>query len=433
MSRLRNVVLVAVFFCLGAGLPFSIFGMPLYIGTQVASFLILASVVIWVLAWFLRQTRLDLWQVGVCAWVLLCALVSMISNTLIFRQGMNQWVMALYVLMPLVVIFPFKLAQVRFGEAIDGLIIVGFLAAMLVVIDQFHRIAFLDAYQRGAAADQSLRRIVFAKTEMVFAWVVCFARLLHARSHSTQIRYGGALITVGYALFVVSEGRLAIGATLIGCAIYLVFFYRSSRKVLVISTLSVVAPIALWLVLEKYIRYLGSVGNMQTNDVSVAFRLVEYQHFKMFFDQTHGIGFGIMAGGGSNNILGFARQGAGHAHTSGDFGLELADIGLFAALFQFGYAGLLFVIFMTIAVVRKLWKAGSANSAEPNRVECGAIAAVTIGFLLSPLPMNFFSLSWTMEYGGMLWFLASLAIASRVQVTGTTVHVPQLIESPLFK
>jgi hypothetical protein len=411
MTRPRNVAIVASLLFLAAGIPLTVFGLPMYVGPIVAAILIAVGIAFRLAQILLLGEKTTRWELGMCIYVGYCIAVSLFSNTVLYPQSWDGWVPALYVLMPLLVILPFTMLDVAFIDGIDAIVLVAIAGSLLVIVDHIYPLAFLDQYRRVAVADPDLRRIVLVKTEMAFAFVVSFARLLDRRKTLTAVfRYAGSMIVIGFALFVISEGRLPISATVIGCAIYIVFFIHGKRKLAIVPIISVLMVIIAPLALEKYIDYVIAIGDLRQNDPSVSYRMTEYGYLKVLFDQTSGVGFGIMSQGGDHNtLLSFAAHYGGYLSGAGRLPVELADIGLFAALFQFGYLGFILVVCLTITVIRTLWKISRKGGPHPYKTEIGALAAVTIAFLISPLPMNFFSLDWTVQYGGLLWFLSSRA------------------------
>lgn len=413
MTQQRNIAFVASMYLLGAGFPFTLVGLPIYLGQEVAAAVILLGAMGWVWLVVRGVARIGRWEIGLIAYFAYCVIVSLISSTAIFPQSWTGWVPALYTIVPLLLIFPFKLMRVKIGDAATAIILVAVIGSLLVGIDQFYRIGFLDQYQRGSVFG-SIRRVVLVRTEMALALVMCFARLLDAKRWLRRLLYAGCIAVVTFALFVVSEGRLSIAGSMIGCFIYFFVMYKNSKKPFVTSIIIIVLAIVLPLLLGKYITYLSDIGDIRANDRGIAFRVIEYGYFEAAFEKTHGIGFGVMSAGESNhNVVSFASKRAGYMYGTGSYGVELSDLGLWAALFQFGYIGLALVVLMTVAVIRKLWIVGRANNSYPYRAECGAVAAVVIGFMISPLPINLFSLAWTVEYGGLLWFLAAAAVSPR--------------------
>lgn len=388
-------------------------GLPIYVGQEAAAAIILLGVMGWLFLVIRGNATFNLWEIGIIAYFAYCVLVSLISSTFLFPQAWTGWVPALYTIAPVLLIFPLRIMRVKLGEVVTAVILVALIGAIFQDVYQFYHIGFLDQYVRGSYLGSSKRLELF-RTEMAFAIVMCFARMLNTKTWFHLLFYLAVSLLVGYALFVVSEGRLPIAASITGCAIYLLVMYRHINKPLVTSVIVILAVAILPLMLGKYIHYFNNIGDMRLNDPGIAFRVIEYRHFGQMFEKTHGIGFGVMSGGANkNNIISFASNFGGYLYGTGSYGLELTDTGLWAAMFQFGYIGLALVIGMTWIVVRKLWRAGRASGTYPYRIECGAFAAVVIGLMISPVPTNFFSLGPYTQYGGLLWFMASVAISPR--------------------
>jgi hypothetical protein len=159
------------------------------------------------------------------------------------------------------------------------------------------------------------------------------------------------------------------------------------------------------LLLGKYLDKITSNAQYFNRDASVRFRTIEFQYFYDAFQHTYGLGFGVMSTGvGKKNILSYAANQAGYIYGTGSYGLGLSDIGIFSALTQFGYIGLIITLFMTGMASFKLIKYARA---DPRFWSAGAAGCLMLAFMLSPLPMNFFTLQWTVFVGNVLWFLAA--------------------------
>jgi len=411
MTKLRNIAFIASILLLCQGFPFSLVGLPQYLGQQVAAAVILLGGMGWAFLAIRGFVKIGPWEIGIIAFFAYCALVSLISNTLIFPQAWSGWVPAFYTIVPVLLILPLRAMRVKVGHVISAIILVAAVGAFLQDLDQFHNLGFLDQYVRGSYLG-STRRLELFRTEMAFALVMCFARLLNTKKWRRRLLDLTVILLVGFALFVVAEGRLPIAASIIGCSIYLLVMYKNSKKPLVVSICIILAVAILPALLGKYIHYLNNIGDIRVNDRGVAFRAIEWVHFETIFEKTHGIGLGVMStGADKNNVLSFATNYAGYLYGTGSYGAGLVDTGLWAAMFQFGYIGLALVIGMTVAVVRKLWMTGRVSDEYHNRIECGALAAVVIGFMISPLPTNFFTTVLYTQYGGLLWFLAATAVS----------------------
>jgi hypothetical protein len=385
-------------------------GLPQYLGGQVAAALILLGVMLWGLLVLRGFATIGFWEAGIIAFFAYCILVSLIYSTFLSPQPLTEWVPAIYTIVPVLLILPLKSMRVKLDEAFAAIILVAVIGAILQDFDQFHNLGFLDQYVHGSFLG-STRRLELFRNEMAFALVICFARLLNAKKLRRWLSCLAVLLLVGYALFVVAEARLPMSAVLIGCTLYLLVMYKNSKKPLVVSIVVILAVVILPVLLGRYIHYLNTIGDMRVNDTGLAFRALEWTHFNAAFEKTHGIGFGVMsAGAGKNNIISYANKYGGYLIGTGSSAVGLVDTGLWAAMFQFGYLGLAFVLGMNIIVIRKLWKAGRTSYAYLYRTECGALAVVLLGLLISPVPVNFFSVGTYSQDGGLLWFLAAAVL-----------------------
>lgn len=413
-SRVRAAF---VFFMvlLNGGFFFAVIGQPIFLGAWMS-----AAIIIFFTLYFLlfRRRPLDGWERGALALMGFYVLVSAISNTFFFPKGLQDWLPAFYGLAPLWLIFPMRALKVSSRDVCDAMIAVGVFTGLLLLVDHFVQFSFLEVYQRVATTDISLRRIVFLKSETAFALLVITARLATARRMSTALGAGIAFLIVGFALFVVSESRLAIAASLMACAVFSLFILRGRRAVAMVAVglccIALLSPI----VLAKYIDQIERTHSYARQDSSVAYRLIELRFFYGIFEKTHGVGFGMMSSGVGksnqmastrNNPIAYASQIYGIA-TGTNYGMYIADLGVMGALVQFGYIGLAAVVWMTLRVAFRLIRIGR-NSEFDSHKEAAAMGALALCFLLSPWPTNLYSMDWTAMCGGLCLFLASCCSA----------------------
>ena len=406
-SQLSRRLFIALLFAMPSGLPLSLFGVPAYISVQIQIVTIAALVSVRALQ-LLQRRWLDRWESTIVVFLLYCYFVSFISNTVFIPQPLDGWLPGLVVLVPLLLILALDAFRFTVREVIDGLLIAALFAAALVNVDRAVPIAGLNSYLHTAMHDTSLRRIVVMHNELGFAFVILVARLLNVRTMRNVLLYMAALALLSGPLFIVSETRLVIAAALIGLTLYALLVFRSTVKALVLSILAVIAAGLAPFVLGKYFEYAVAMGDL-SGDPSVRFRTIEILHFGRLFEQTAGFGFGLMSlSVNKPNILTDALFRDAALYGAPDYWLSLVDIRIYGALYQFGYVGLALVLALTLIVAYRLWQC-SRQPDYPQRDDVGAVAAIVVAFMLSPLPMNLFTAENTVTIGGMLWFLAARA------------------------
>lgn len=389
----------------------AILGLPRYYGRQIVAVIIVLLSMAYLLSKMAKSSKLDNWEIFSLIFLFVCFIVSFISNNYIYPQDVSGWVPALYLLTPIALIFALKAYRATAAGIIAGIVFAGASGAVIVVVDHFINLSVMDVYERAATVGLSDRRIVFLKTEAAIAASVIAARLILARGMKKRLINFLIAAPLFYSLLFISESRLAIAAVMIGTAIFALFVAKGKRKLKYIVIGLTVSVLFLPFALEKYVEQFKSSGYLE-EDASVVFRLLEMEHFKEYFEKTGGLGFGVMStGANKNNILAYSANKAGYDYGSGDYGMGLADIGIYAALYQFGWVGLILVLYMTLVAAIYMMRIARLDK---NAFDVGAVGAITLAYMLSPLPMNFFTLDSTAIDGGLLWALCGLLARSRV-------------------
>ena len=397
-----KIAFLVFLFYVSSGFPFALINVPIFYGSWVVSVIILIGTAIYMI--HRRGRRFDGWDRGILALMTLCLVVSAISNTLIFPQELSGWLPAFHTIMPLLLIFLLKAVNISSRDVATALVIIGVTAGILLTLDHALQFSFMEAYQRLATTDTSLRRIVFLKNELAFATIVIVSRIAFTRSSKAILIYLMLLAPIGYSLIVISESRLAIGATLMACAVFTVVVVRGTRLFAFLLAGGLAALIILPLALGKYIDQIERSRNYLEQDSSIRYRLVECEYFYNLFQKTSGVGFGIMSTGtDKKNPLAFAEQ--SYAMSTG-YGLYIADIGILSALVQFGYIGVVAVVAMTIKVGVFLLRNGRRSSL-PGHKEAAGLGAIVLCLFFNPWPLNLFTLQWTAMSGGLVWYVAA--------------------------
>lgn len=350
-----------------------------------------------------RYDRFELLSYAFFAW---CVGVSAYSNIFIFQQDYNRWVFATYVISPILVLPVVKLLKLRAEDLFNGLLWAGVAASFLVVFDQVVHLPFMEIFVRGASAGIE-RRMVFLKTESAFAAVILLARLGASPNLVKAIPTALLLMVVGVNLAVVTESRLAIAALGLAAVITALFAFKGARRAKVVFygalAASAIAPVVLW----KYIEQAFSYTDYAAQDVSVNWRIRTFEYFWPYFERTEGMGFGVMSlGPEAGNFMSWANNYAGIYAGIGRYPMLLNDVGITAALMQFGWVGLSLTVGFTVLMAVTLMRIGRTRS-----VETFAVGALALAYMISPLPINFFTLEWSNMTGAVVWSLAALSAA----------------------
>lgn len=401
--RLQTLFIVALLF-LWEGLPFTLFGMSNITANQIYAALILGTSLLNLFRGLVNRSRVTYWSVLPILFFIYACLCSFVYSTLIKPQPPQAWMIAIYTVTPLLTVFSLRSIRATTGDCINALLIAGFLGSALVIAVQLTNSHLLDFYIRGSAFG-SERRVVFFKLEAAFAAAIACIMLMNYSSPGKYLVHLVVLLVSAYNLFFLTESRLAMLAFFGAFGLAWLFLFRTKRKIISLS----LAPIALIPLLFYFIdRFLGkfeSLDKYLASDISTRWRVITIKEFSDYFDTTHGLGFGFMSGNPQyNNVIAHTSVYGGVPYGLPNYGLYLDDIGIYSALYQYGYVGLAFVLTMTLLCV---WRLGSAYKISRAYEPVCASGFMMFAFLLSPISMNYFTLFYAAHIGGLLWFMAS--------------------------
>jgi hypothetical protein len=399
-----QVWVICLLLCLWEGLPFTLVGMKNSLGFQLyaAITVLLSAIAVYEIA--VHRIRLSKWDVIPLLFLGYCAFVSCIYSTLISPQPLKAWLPALYTISPLLCIFAMKGIKANSDDCIKALLITGFASSLALAIVQASNSSILDFYIR-ASAFGSERRIVFFKLEATFALIISTIYLMR---YNGIFRYLMHALNVGlcaYNVIFLSESRLAIISYGLACIFCWIFIFRLKRKAITALLAPFAAvPLTIFLI-DKFLSKFSSLDDYLSNDMSSSWRKITIDRFSQYFDTTNGLGFGFMSGHPEyNNVIAHTSNFGGVEFGLNNYGMYLDDIGIYAALYQYGYIGLIFVVTMTAVSAMRLM---TAYRLGPSYEVVAACGFMMISFLISPIPMNYFTLFYTAHVGGLLWFLAS--------------------------
>jgi hypothetical protein len=404
-----QVCFIVILTCFWENFPFAVLGMPSTVGYQAYAVLVFAGTLLFFARTLMRGWRPSIWEGLSLLFFFWCGAVSCYFSTVQSPQPLMGWLPAVYTIAPLLTIFALKAIDCTLDDAMVALFWTGLAATVFLLVTNLMQIPILEPYSRGSGFGTN-DRIVFFKLESTFALMI--ATMLFINSDRLYKRFLQPLIifVLAYNVFVASESRLAMLAYLLAFFLIWVFVFNGARRVIVALFAPVVLVPLVWFVAGKYMRGINGYMGLKlylAEDVSARFRSWEIAHFSKYFGYTNGLGFGFMSGNiRFDNIISYATNKAGYEVGTGTYGMGLDDIGLYSALYQFGYFGLAIVLVMTFMVVITLGGSARYGKKFAPTAGCGMLAGT---FMLSPISMNFFTLFYTAHMGALLWFMASEA------------------------
>ena len=378
-------------------------GLPWEFRYYLTSGLCLLGCFCWLLLVVFKKRKMDRsgwWPLTLFTY---CVLVSVVSNVLIFRMPPGNWVTAQYILLPILGSFTLAAWNLSSLDVTRAVIIAALIGASLSVVNQFHAFDFMSTFYRRSAIDPTFARVVILKNYIALAAVLLVTATMYEKRFKRLVVLAAGAGLCLYSQVVLSESRLAVGATLTAVALFVLNGgVTGVRRVVVVAVGCTIGLFGLFFLLEKYIVAFTTTTNY-IDDMNVQIRFDEFEYYYDYFLQTFGVGFGVMSTSGKAGSNLFSDVVL--STTDGGCGLCVADLGLWGALVQFGYIGIGLVVIMTFIMARRLH--GSAtNRAYPHGRQALAVGALICAFMLSPWPMNFFTLDWTAFDGAVLWYLA---------------------------
>ncbi len=415
LNRESRIRVWAVLFCallplVWEGVPFTVIGLPRAGGYYAISLLILISIIILPFRRIDYRIKLSIYSILSICLALLMLTVSVVSGLLFYKNPILSWVPELVYYSPVLLIFVFISFGIRLPEIVAGIALAATVAATLATIDHYSKIYFLDNYIATSGFDFYARRIMLLKNEVGCAICISFAWLATGRKPLVLWASLVILALTFFDMFQIIETRLVIGAAMIACALFSVFYVSNRRKIGGIFIVAIVALAAGPALFGKYIDQAQSMGSIE-NDKSYQWRALTVDQYQKVFDETYGVGFGIMSiKDFSGNILSYTLHQAPTLHgiERGTWGFYLADISFYGALFQFGVAGLIFTLIMTLMIPISLLRYAKYKNIA-GRAGAAAIGLFVLFLLISPWPTNLFTLSWSMLSGNMFWACAARA------------------------
>jgi hypothetical protein len=401
---------IALMLCLWEGVPFTLIGMPNLYGLQLFAVIVVVCVGIYAYKAVNGLKRFTIWEGLALLLFGVCVFSSVAYSMFIRPQPIAAWAIAIYTISPVLMIMALRGLNCRIGDALDAIYWAGFAGSLLLLANTSFNLHLLDFYVRGSGFGTE-NRVVFFKLEATFGLIIAMMKLIQTDKLKAMWGHLLVVLVLSYNVFAASESRLAIFAVLSALALSWLLILRGNRKFLVFMLAPFAVIPVLWYVVGKFLKNFNGLEDYLARDVSATWREFTIQHYQGYFDTTHGLGFGFMSANANyDNVLAFSSTRASELFGVPDYVLSLDDIGLYAALYQYGWLGLGLILVMTAMAIVALFRSRTLGSAFVPVASVGLLMAT---FLLSPIPMNYFSLFYTAHMGGLLWFLAAEAAAAR--------------------
>lgn len=399
----KGTLLIAGLLCLWEGLPFTLIGLPNILGLQLFSLAIFVGAGRFLFRALTTKQKIGRWEQLALLLFTLCVGVSFVYSNFIRPQPLVAWAFAVYSIAPVLTLLALRATSCTIGDALAALFWCGFIGSVVLAVNQTLELELLDFYARGSAF--GTKRVVFFKLESSFCVVISSIRLLYATSFRQVLLYATALAFTLYSTFFLTESRLAILAISLALAMTWLLVLRGRRKAMLFLLSPLIVVPALWFVVDKYLAGFRGVNAYLSEDTSASWRQITSDHFESDFSETYGLGFGFMSANPEyGNVISYSSNYASANYGVVNYVVSLDDIGIFSALYQYGYLGLCLIIGMTLMMASSLYKAKSLGPAYATIAAVGLLVAT---FMLSPISMNYFTLFYTGHIGGVLWFMAA--------------------------
>lgn len=379
------------------------------IGRQIFGILALLALVLLFFDLLLGNLRIDAWDGGALLLFSTCIFTSVIYSIFLAPQPLRQWAFSVYTISPILIGILLKRTGFVLDDIIDGLLVTGFISSFLLLIVQWGGLDVLDSYSRGKGYfSGGESKIVFFKLQSVAALLIAVGKFYQMPQTPKKFTSMAFIILVtGLNVLLGSESRLATLAVGLTVLLSWILLFDNLQKLKSAFLGLPLGSLLTVFLIRRYLYDFQSFADYFQRDVSASYRDMEIAFFSYYFDRTPGTGFGFMSANVSyDNIVAFAKNKAGFMYGTGSYGMMLDDIGIYGALYQFGYVGLALVVAMTLIAA---WALIRLALRKPVYLPAGIIGLLMLCYMISPIPMNFFTLLWTAHIGGLFWFMASEA------------------------
>jgi len=375
---------------------------PTYIGKQLVSATILGAIGIWGLVKLRRGFTITKDGIGSIAALVYAVGVTVTYSVLQNHLPPSEWLLAMYMLLPLAIFPLLSLLGISWREIFAGIIISASICSLVSIADQFGHFPIFDQFVRGSINNKFARRMFLMRVEtacsvlMLLAWVSIYFYRPRA------IIYGILLAIVAFVLFRVSESRQSMTAVVIGFAFFVVLGGLSFSQLIrrIPMFILVVLPVLIILLMPYITKLLGADNYMREGNIDIRIQAMDFYWNQ--FKQTGGVGFGVLSGGdNARNFFAMAQR-----HGNGSWPFFLADTGILSALYQFGWGGLAFAIGMPLWLGTRFILLSKKLPSQV-RVFPMALGCFLLGSVIHPWPQNYFTLDWSIMFGALTWYACS--------------------------
>jgi hypothetical protein len=375
---------------------------PVYIGKQLVSATILGGLGIWGLLKLRRGFTITKDGIGAMAALGYAVAVTLVYSVMQQHLPPSEWLLAMYMLLPLAIFPLLSLLGVSWREVFAGIIISASICSVVSIADQFGHFPMFDQFVRGSINNKFARRMFLMRVETACAVLMLLSWVSLYFYRPRAILYGILLALVAFVLFRVSESRQSMTAVLIGFAFFVAVgglnFKQLVRRIPLFVL--VVLPVLIILLMPYITKLLGAENYMREGNIDIRIQSMDFYWNQ--FKQTGGVGFGVLSGGDdARNFFAMAQR-----HGNGSWPFYLADTGILSALYQFGWGGLAFAIGMPIWLGIRFIRLGR-NLPAHVRVFPMALGCFLLGSVIHPWPQNYFTLDWSIMFGALSWYACS--------------------------
>jgi len=424
----RNIALLLLVTLTWEGLIPVFLGIPVHVGRYFICALILGGTLLWFRN-FLTGRAVPVGEnILLPILAIYCVIVTLNYSAFSAALPAREWMYAQYVLIPLCICFSLSVLGVTWKEIVVATVIAASFCSVISAIDQFYEFPMLDVFIRTSINNAENRRMFLMRLETGATVAILGTYLLaNGRLNTRTLLLMALMLLNAYVLFRVSESRQSMLTVLLAVFYFVILGGIKKERLYYIVTLwPAVFAYLLYLILGDYLeKFLSSRNYIKDGNIEIRLQAMDF--FWRQFEQTSGMGFGILSNGedARNFYANAFRVG------NGEWGFMIADTGIFSALYQFGWIGLLFAVALAIWGAVMLIGAARHASREQRSVLL-AFGCVLLSSIVHPWPTNLFTLEWTLLLGALSFYAATDAkrVFAALKAKQDTTAIPAAREVP---
>jgi len=399
-----QIALIIVLIALWEGFPFTFIGIDDdSIGCKIVAIISIIGLPIFLIKTFSGKSKISFYHTLSIVFVIWCFIVSFYFNNYVEPKPISQWLPSGYIVLPILLVFLLSATNTTIPDVEKSIVIIGIIGSAIAIIDSYLNIGILYFYHRNASDGDS--RIIFCKMPALFAFIISVTKLYNCRSFYQFIIYLLSSIITIYNVVILTESRLSLAGIIISIVMIGIFVLKNSRRFYLIITGIIISVPASIYIIDNFFSKFESFDQYLNSDVSARFRQQEIALFSNVFSGTNGLGFGFMSlNRAYHNTLTFAAYDAGNLVGTGKYGMALTDIGLYSALYQFGYLGIFLVLTYTLLAGVTLIRSRRFGREFSSTA---AVGWLFLSLLVSPISINFFTIQFSAHIGALVFFMAS--------------------------